>query len=125
MAAIKKNLAAHTWGLTPETFGISAKSFSQKADSDIFAHKDEQGETAGKVFYNFKSAGSISGATTAVPDENIADAITLANEQANLGGAAVTGGTTLIHSVAISKENEALMDITIEFERHPTLTVAA
>lgn len=122
MAAIKKNLANHVWGLTAETFGISAKSFSQKADSDIFAHKDEQGETAGKVFYNAKSAGSVSGATTAVPNENIGDAITLANEIAGLGG--VTGGTTLIHSVSISKENEALMEMTIDFERHPTLTVA-
>lgn len=122
MAAIKKNLASYTWGITPETFGVSAKSFRQKADSSIFAHKDEQGETAGKVFYDFKSAGSVSGATTAVPNENIADAITLTNEIAALGG--VTGGTTLIHSVEVSKENEALMEMTIEFERHPTLTVA-
>lgn len=122
MAAIKKNLANHTWGLTAETWGISAKSFRQKAESSIFAHKDEQGETSGKVFYDFKSSGSVTGATTATPDENIADAITLANQIAGLGG--VSGGTTLIHSVEVAKENENLMELTLEFERHPTLTVA-
>jgi hypothetical protein len=121
MAAALKNLSGYTWGLTTETFGISVKSFTQKAGSEIFAHKDHQGETVGKVFFDFSVSGSISGATTAAPDENIADAITLANQIAGLGG--VTGGTTLIHSVEVSKENEKLMELTLEFERHPTLTI--
>jgi len=122
MAATLKNLSGYTWGLTAETWGISVKSFSQKAGSEIFKHKDHQGETVGKVFFDFNITGSVSGATTAAPNENIADAITLANEIAALGG--VTGGTTLIHEVEVSKENEKLMDLTINFERHPTLTVA-
>jgi hypothetical protein len=122
MAASLKNMTGKTWGLTEETWGISVKSFRQKADSEIFRHKDHQGETDGKVFYDFKQAGSCSGATTAAPDENVGDAITLANEVADLGGA--SGGTTLIHSVEIAKENEAVQELTVEFERHPTLTVA-
>ena len=122
MAAVLKNLNNYAWGLVPETFGISVKSFSQKADSEIFEHKDPQGETAGKVFFNFKVSGTISGATSAAIDETVSDSITLANEIATLGG--VTGGTTLIHSIDVSKENQGLQDLTIEFERHPTLTVA-
>lgn len=122
MAVSLKNMTGKTWGLTAETWGICAKSFRQKADSEIFRHKNEQGETDGKVFYDFKQAGTISGATTAAPDEDIGDAITLANEISALGG--VTGGTTLVHSVEVSKENEAVMELTLEFERHPTLTIA-
>jgi hypothetical protein len=122
MAAVLKNMSGKTWGLTAETFGIAVKSFKQKSDSDVFMHKNEQGEVDGKVFYNFKQTGTISGATTSTSNENIGDAITLANQQASLGG--VTGGTTLIQSVEISKENESVEEVTIEFERYPTLTVA-
>lgn len=117
-----KNMTGKVWALTAETFGISVKSFRQKSDSEIFRHKDHQGETDGKAFYDFKSAGTISGATTAAVDEEVGDGITLANEDSDLGG--VVGGTTLIHSVEISKENEAVQELTLEFERHPTLTVA-
>jgi len=115
-------MTGKTWGLTEETWGISVKSFRQKADSEIFRHKDHQGETDGKVFYDFKTAGTVSGATTAAPNEAVGDAITLANEIAALGN--VSGGTTLIHSVEVAKENEAVMELTLEFERHPTLTIA-
>jgi hypothetical protein len=121
MAAVLKNMSGKTWGLTAETWGIAVKSFRQKADSDVFLHKDHQGEVDGKVFYNFKVTGSVSGATTATSNENIGDAITLANQEASLGG--VTGGTTLVQSVEISKENESVQEVTIEFERYPTLTV--
>lgn len=115
-------MSGKTWGLTAETFGISVKSFRQKSDSDVFLHKDHQGEVDGKVFYNFKVTGTVSGATTATSNENIGDSITLANQEASLGG--VTGGTTLIQSVEISKENESVQEVTIEFERYPTLTVS-
>ena len=122
MAAVLKNMSGKTWGLTAETWGIAVKSYRQKADSDVYTHKDHQGEVDGKVFYNFKQSGSVSGATTATSNENIGDSITLANQEASLGG--VTGGTTLIHSVEISKENESVQEVTIEFERYPTLTVS-
>lgn len=122
MSAVIKNANGKTWGTVAESFGLSVKSFRQKADSDRFDHKDESGEVATKVFYNQKSAFTISGATTAAPDTDIADSLTLANELASLGG--VTGGTNLVHSVEVTRENEALREITIEGERHPTLTVA-
>lgn len=122
MAAVKKNLPNLNWGLTAETWGISAKSYTQKADSDVFEHKDEQGEVTGEVLYNFKMEGSISGACVGAPNENVGDAITNLNEVATLGG--VTGGTTVIRSVEITKENEGLMEITVTFIRRPTMTIA-
>lgn len=121
MAAILKNLSGKTWGLSSESAnGISAKSFDQKAGSEIFKHKDEQGETSGKVFYDFSQSGTLTGATTAAPSVDVADPVTLANEIATLGG--VAGGTTLVTSVAVKKGNDILQEITVEFERHPTLT---
>jgi hypothetical protein len=120
MAVVKKNLAGYTWGLVPESFGISAKSFKSKFDSELYKHKNEQGETIGKVFWDFKMSGTVSGATNAVPALAIGDSITLANEITGFG---VVGGTTIAHSFEVSRENEALMDLVIEFERIPTLTV--
>ena len=121
MAVNKINLANYTWGCVSESFGISAKSLKQKADSELFKHKNEQGETIGKVFWDFKITGTISGAVSGNITLEIADTVTLANG-IPLGG--VIGGSTLIHSMEISRENEALMDLSIEFERIPTLTVA-
>lgn len=121
MAASLKNMTGKVWGLTPET-GFSVKSFRQKADSEIFNHKDHQGETDGNAFYDFKQSITVSGATTAAPAWAIGGAVSLANEIDDLGG--VEGGTTLIHSVEISRENENVQEVTIEAVRRPTLTVA-
>lgn len=122
MAAVHKNIGGRTWGLIAETFGIVVKDFKQKSDSEIFRHKDEQGETEAKTFYDFKTGGTVTGATTSAVDEEIGDGISLANEHSTLGG--VTGGTSLIHSVEISRSNEAAEEMTLEWERVATLTVS-
>jgi hypothetical protein len=122
MAALIKNGTGKTWGVAVESIGLSAEDYKQKADSDIFRHKNEVGEEVTKVFYNFKSAGTITGVTTASTDEAVGASLTLANEVSGLGG--VSGGTTLIHSVELTRQSEQLQKVTLEFERHPTLTVA-
>jgi hypothetical protein len=123
MSATLKNLSGYTWGCASETTnGVSVTGFDQKSESEILRHKDHVGKTIGKVFSDERTGGTLTGVTTGAPTIAIADSITMPNEIATLGG--VTGGTTLVHTVAISKGNEALQTITIEWERCPGLTVA-
>jgi hypothetical protein len=122
MAAVKKNMPNHVWGLVAESFGVVVKSFTEKADCDIFEHKNEQGEVDGEVLFNFKVEGSLTGATTGNPSLNVGDALTCSNAFAGLGG--VAGGTNTIRSVELTRENENVREMTVTFIRRPTLTIA-
>lgn len=122
MAVVKKNLPNHKWGTLPVTFGMTVKSCNQKADMDIFEHRDENNEVTGEVEHNFKIEGTIVGVTTKTPDLILGDAITLPDEIAALGG--VTGGTTRIRSIDVADDQGNLREMTIAFIRRPTMTIA-
>lgn len=123
MSATLKNLSGYTFGCASETSnGVSVTSFNQKSESEILRHKDHVGQTIGKVFYDERTGGTLTGKTTADPTLAIGDSATFTNQFATLGG--VTGGTTLVHTIELSRENEGLREITIEWERCPGLTVA-
>lgn len=116
MAGILKSLDGKTPNLAAESFGISIANFKESAESEVFEHKDENGEVDGEMFFNPSLSATADGATTAAPTLKLADDIVFANSIANFGG--VTGGTYRVRKLEQTRAQGVVRTLSIEAKKY-------